>query len=157
MAKAPVKKSVQTKPPVDMEERKRKQYQEALSRRGAAHYGIQAATDQIKKYKVLIDQSQNRIDVLEFYFSTLRSSNPVVENFIMDAIEEENVNIRSLADGSAGYRESLRSHREEYAEAERIISSIVENGPDMQDKFEFDHDDDDGDYSRDNKSRAAGR
>lgn len=134
------------------EERKRKQYQEALEARSAAQYSIRETEAKLNYYKNKASEAQTRIGVLEYLFSNLRMSEPIIEQFIMDSIEGENDQVKSLNEESKGYRDALSDYRKSYTKAEKTITSIIENGPDMQDGFDFDDDD----YP-DSKSRSAGR
>ena len=152
MAKSAKKSIEKVTEKLGIEERKRRQYQEVLEKRETARADLEHTERHLKEHKERVSERQNRINVLEYLFTTLTASNPTIEEYLMSMIELENDEIRDYDETIKKFRTNLTNYRQHIAKAERIIASIIENGPNMQDNFAFNDDD-----SSDGKSRPAGK
>jgi hypothetical protein len=134
-------KATPPSPPVDVEERKRIQYITALTTRDEAQGIIKTNERWIANNKASNAELQNLIRVLEMLLYgqlTVTSSmilcdpGKVVAEYLMDVIREANELIKANNAESDGYREKLIKFRKLFADANKTIASIIENGPDMQ-------------------------
>jgi uncharacterized alpha-E superfamily protein len=121
------------KPTVDIAERKRKQYQEAIEARNGAKAGIRTIQHKLAFYRENIAASQNRIAVVEYLLAT--DSDPTISAYLIAAVEKEAAAIKQHNDHSLKHRDALTAYRKELSKAEKAIASILENGPDMQNTF----------------------
>jgi len=79
--------------------------------------------------------------VMEYYLSNMfcePGQVEAVESFLMENIECENDLIRSANKGAQNSRDELVKYQKRYILANRKMESIMENGPDLQDRFDMD-------------------
>ena len=129
-AKAKPKPSAKQPPPVDVEERKHKQYLDALFKRNTAQDAIKTLKAAIATAKAEIAVSQNRINVLEYLLRICLNGcvlpsgkgDSEVAKYLMDVVEIENAAIKCQNREIADCGEYLKKHH----------AIVFENGPDMQ-------------------------